>query len=944
MPNGALRACAGMLAAALLGAPLASHATAPPFRGGLPAELREARESGLLALPSRPAPPESSTTLGTTAATASYTGTWNVPVLLVSFTDEPPRYEAAGFQDLLFDTTGLNPDGSLSEYYETVSRQQLRVNGSVSGWYALPHPRNYYASNAYGMKRSGTPQNIAGLVLHAVQAADPGVDFSQFDRDADGEVDVVLVAHVGLGAEFSPSNKTLLWSISSGLGSGWAGAQPYVTDDPVPGGFGQHIRVNRFAIVPELSGVRVGARTEIGVYCHEFGHALGWPDLYDASTLGGGANLGPANWCLMSTGLYGGESLTPERPTRPCAWALDDAGWATVDNLVESGIVSFEPSDEANRVYRLWWEGQPSTEHFLIENRRRRGTDVDLPGEGLLVYRVETEIIAASRGANRINSGLLPGLRLEEADGMYHLVSAQNRADAGDPFPGRSGKTEVSDDTQPSLRTYAGRYSNLTVTGIRPIDDRVEAWVQLQPTGWSEPEVSAIPGRPRLGNARPLLLYGGDWHLIYQDDLDLGRVYAMQRHLGSFWGAPVAVSGSPLSSDATWSVGASPLAVLWTDRRHGPPTIYYRTWRPSAGPEERVVTESGAFASRPTGAWDPSGNLHVVWLDARLGAPQLFWKRLRPGAAADSVERLVAPSLAGQEVLEFSLDASPTGNLYLAFTLRNADGDEVYWTRFTPSGGWTAPIRLSGLDGYPSGSPEVHVMRDSRVQILWRDLGATRNSLRSALFDTATQALAPTTDPLFVTPLSLASASFADGPGLQNVVVSRASEFPSDRVLVGHRHESGIWDAGLGWVSRGLEAGNHRVACSIEDDGTVVVVWAGLAEESGQVVLVRRLGGSASLVDVAPETPPFGDGRPVWAYPNPASGSRVRFVVAEGARGRVTIYAPTGRRVAQLDAARGIVTWEGRDDVGRPLPPGVYLYRLEEGESVSRAGKLVWIP
>jgi immune inhibitor A len=937
-----------IIACAVASAPRPGLATAPPHEGAWPADLVAAREAGLLA----PAPRSLAVgkgerrpgALAPAAGAAPATGTWRVPVLLVSFTDEPPAHDAAGFQTLLFDTTQAHPDGSLAEYYERVSRGALHARGQVFGWYALPHERNFYAANAYGARRTGTPRNAAGLVLHAVAAADAEVDFSKFDRDGDGEVDVVMVAHAGLGAEFSPSNPTLLWSLSSGLASGWSGAQPYVTNDPVPGGYGQTVRVNRFAIVPELSGVVFGARSEIGVYCHEFGHALGWPDLYDARVLGGASNLGPANWCLMSTGLYGGASLSPERPTRPCAWALSDMGWATVENLTRSGVVSFEPADVANRVYRLWWEGQTSSEYFLAENRRRRGQDADLPGEGLLIYHVEADIIAASRAANRVNSGFVPGLRLEEADGMYHLLSSINRADAGDPFPGASGATTVSDATQPSLRTYDARYSNVSLADIRTAGDRVEAWVQLEPTGWSEPQIEPIPGVPRLGEGRAFALGDSKLRLIYQNDADLGRVYAMEQHASTFWGAPLLVSGSTVSSDATWSAGSGPLTALWTDRRHGTPTIYYRPWTPTPGAEERAVHGPSAFASRPSGAWDATGQLHAIWIDARLGAPLLFHKHIQPGAAADSGERLVAPHEPGQEVLEYSMDAGAPGNLYLAFTLRTWEGDEVYWTRFTAASGWTTPQRISGLDGFPSGSPEVRVQRDGKVRVVWRDLGTTRNNVRTVVFDPYTNDFVPTTDPLYVTPLSLAAVRFASGPANQDLFVARASEAPWDRILAAHRHGDGAWDAGLGSVSVGMDAGNHRLGAFVEDDGTAVLAWAGPVESAGQVVVRRRRVEPASLVDVPAAPRPDPEAVPVHAFPNPAHRAGVRFAVAPGRGGHVAIYAPTGRRVALLDAAAGSAAWDGRDAAGRLLPPGVYLYRLEEEGRASRAGKLVWIP
>lgn len=916
--------------------------------------MEAARRSGLLTPAPRPVT-EDSAAAGATprpipfvapalvqpAAGTQTTGAWNVPVLFVSFTDAPPAHDAAGFQTLLFDTTGANPDGSLAEYYDEVSRGALSVRGQVFGWYALPQTRNYYAANSYGTKRTGMPRNAAGLVLHAVAAADAEVDFSQFDRDGDGEVDVVLVGHTGLGAESTPSDNTQFWSISSWLQSGWSGAQPYVTNDPVPGGFGENVIVNRFAIVPELSGTVLGARAEIGVYCHEFGHALGWPDLYDAATLGGGTNLGPANWCLMATGLYGGESLSPQRPTRPCAWALADAGWAAVENLTESGTVSFEPVDAANRIYRLWWEGQTSSEYYLVENRRRRGLDADLPGEGLLVYHVEADVIAASRNANRVNSGYVPGLRVEEADGLYHLVASLNRADASDPFPGADEVTELTDATLPSLRTYAGRYSNLALTGIRPSGDRVDAWVQLEPTGWSEPQVAAIPGLPRLGSGRVFALRDDRMHLIYQDDADAGRVYELRRHFGAYWGPPTPVAGSALSSDATWSAGPGALTALWTDRRHGLPTVYYRVWSPSPGPEERAVHGGGSFASRPAGAWGPGGFFHVVWIDSRLGVPLLFHKQFLPGTAAAAEELPAIPQVAGEEVLEFALEAT-ANQLFVAYTLRSGDGDEVYWTRYAAGSGWSEPQRLSGLDGYPSGVPEVRLQRDARVRVVWRDLGATRNSVRTVLFEPATASFVATPDPLFVTPLALGSVRFASGPSGQDLLAARASEPPSDRILVAHRHTDGAWDAGLGSVSEGVEAGGHRLAAFMEEDGTAILAWAGLLGDAGQVAVRTRRAEPASLVDVPAPAPEVA--APIRAFPNPASRPGVRFVLAEGRRGQVALYAPTGRRVALLDAAQGAAIWDGRGQDGLVLPPGVYLYRLESEGRAARAGKLVWIP
>ena len=59
------------------------------------------------------------------------------------------------------------------------------------------------------------------------------------------------------------------------------------------------------------------------------------------------------------------------------------------------------------------------------------------------------------------------------------------------------------------------------------------------------------------------------------------------------------------------------------------------------------------------------------------------------------------------------------------------------------------------------------------------------------------------------------------------------------------------------------------------------------------------------------------------------------------------IYDASGRLARTLDdgarpraAGEHLATWDGRDDLGRPLPAGVYLCRLQAGGR-SASGKLI---
>jgi hypothetical protein len=72
-------------------------------------------------------------------------------------------------------------------------------------------------------------------------------------------------------------------------------------------------------------------------------------------------------------------------------------------------------------------------------------------------------------------------------------------------------------------------------------------------------------------------------------------------------------------------------------------------------------------------------------------------------------------------------------------------------------------------------------------------------------------------------------------------------------------------------------------------------------------------------------------------YPNPFNGSTViRFSLPRAGEVEAAIYDLVGQQVATLaqgarPAGTHLLTWDGRDDQGRLLASGIYLYRLEAG-------------
>jgi M6 family metalloprotease-like protein len=252
-------------------------------------------------------------------------GELSIPVVLGLYSD----ISVAPFTRNAFDTeffTGPWTPGTIHQYWNEVSYGLFDVTGTVFDWVALSHPESYYVGNSqgtapppYGTARTGD------MIKEILVALDPSVDFGAFDNDGpdgvpnsgddDGFVDVLLVIHPTFGAEcdgYSPHMWSHSWTYSSWPASG---GQPYQTNDPAAGG--GFIEIDDYIIVPSLS-CETGI-IEIGVICHELGHAIGLPDLYDWN----GNSSGIGFWGLMGSGNWN----TPASPAHPCAWSREQLGW-----------------------------------------------------------------------------------------------------------------------------------------------------------------------------------------------------------------------------------------------------------------------------------------------------------------------------------------------------------------------------------------------------------------------------------------------------------------------------------------------------------------------------------------------------------------------------------------------------------------------------------------
>jgi|GEM_PF-526105 len=373
------------------------------------------------------------------------TGNIRVLALLIDYPDLVNVIPKSGFDSLLYGANYRSGDGSFKAFYETSSGGLLTVTVDVKGWYRASNNFQYYAADS-GYDRA------ADLVREAVDAAElAGTNFGLYDNDADGDVDGILSVHSGPGAEIGSQSGLYVWSHRWVLNGGNTGAAFY-----------DNVSINDYMINPETRSASNQNISGIGVFCHEFGHNLGLPDLYDTDNSNGNSE-GIGNWCVMAGGTYSGSS---NRPSGFSAWCKEDLSWDTpqILTLGQTGSYSLNPaSTNQNEFYRI--NTTLSNEYFLVENRQLVGRDSDLPGHGLAIWHINTN--KTNSFGNRVNGDeTLKGVDLEEADGNNDLDNQVNRGDAGDLFPGTSSRTTFTDNTNPSAQTYLLGNTGLQIRNI----------------------------------------------------------------------------------------------------------------------------------------------------------------------------------------------------------------------------------------------------------------------------------------------------------------------------------------------------------------------------------------------------------------------------------------------------------------------------------------------
>lgn len=433
-------------------------------------------------------------------------GDLRVPVFLILYanTDSASLVSAVPRDSIEFRLYGTHAPQpySVHNYYRELSSDRLSVTGTVLDWTRVGQDDTFYEGGCNGLGCSGADAGIATLIREIVQAHESALDYGQFDNDGpdgvpnsgddDGYVDAIVLIHPELDGTCGNTN---IWAHKWTYQARAGGVDLETADDAAVGG---KIKIRDY-IIQGGQGGDTGCLADqpqaMGVVAHETGHVFGLPDLYNTGT---GPSEGIGYWGLMGTGNW----RRPNSPTHMEAWSLAELGWITEVIVGRDTILDINPIATSDTAFVIPIAG--TSEYFILENRQKIGSELNLPRQGLLIWHADSARIAQRRASNSVNAFFPEALRLVQADGFGDLQAGNNRGDGRDPFPGLTGNTAFGYNTTPASNDNSGNPTYISVDSIRQLD-------------------GSMTIRARISFARPSLITSNDTLAEFRLDGDTLR-------------------------------------------------------------------------------------------------------------------------------------------------------------------------------------------------------------------------------------------------------------------------------------------------------------------------------------------------------------------------------------------------------------------------------------
>jgi immune inhibitor A len=355
---------------------------------------------------------------------------------------------------------------SVRQYFNTCSNGLFTPQFDVVGPVKLPQDMAYYG----GTSATGSDDKFYQLCLDAYQAVKDSVaDWSLYDNDKDGNVELVCIIFAGYGQNQGGENNTI-WAKAS---------RPNIAID-------NDMRISFFNCCSELFNPAKTATYDYsqyingtGTFIHEMSHCMGLPDLYQ--TTGDYANnQGMDSWSIMDYGLYNRNGFAPAPYN---AWEREVMGWSLMEPISAPTQVNLlKPWEDGGTAYKIV-NSSDDNEYIVMENIQKQGLNKYAKGHGLLVYHVaypSSEINMTDHPNNTVGHpavAVVPASGLIINTGLAGNNKQYTRAEwtasvASSPFPGDSAVTELTLQQElPNYVFYSGDPLNVELHNITESED-----------------------------------------------------------------------------------------------------------------------------------------------------------------------------------------------------------------------------------------------------------------------------------------------------------------------------------------------------------------------------------------------------------------------------------------------------------------------------------------
>ncbi len=299
-------------------------------------------------------------------------------ILLVEYADRPFT-EKVGYDDVrsyyndFFNKKNFRAydlEYSVIDYFTEVSGGVYKPKYEIAPVVTLPKDAQYYV----GDQPNDRYRHWDEALSYALKELDGQIDYSKYDNDKDGSIDFVYIIYAGYG-QADTAEPSTIWPHQGNL--------PQMTLDGV--------KTGPYACSNELRGTadyyqKTLRPAGIGTFCHEFGHVLGLPDLYDPNYRNNA--YVPGKWSVMCNGCYNVGGTVPCTYTAYERWLCK---WLEYEDLTDGTHYDLQPLTREAKAYRIPVinrRGSATSEYWLVENRTREGLDAGLPADGMILWYI----------------------------------------------------------------------------------------------------------------------------------------------------------------------------------------------------------------------------------------------------------------------------------------------------------------------------------------------------------------------------------------------------------------------------------------------------------------------------------------------------------------------------------------------------------------------------